>query len=151
MCCPNLFREISSCGTWKLTQKPALDNDQSTKSSGMLGPKCHVFIKSLSSRLRELCGNGRGKDCKSQKRWMTLRNSVYQAQQVGHTFELTDTVVICTGCAQNQATQNPSTEERKWMPIPTHNRETITYWFLLEIRKPDLLYSWAGPRPGVFG
>lgn len=96
-------------------------------------------------------GNGRGQDCKSQRQLMALRNSVFWAQQVRHTFELTDTVVIWTGCAQTQATQNPSTEERKWMPIPTHNRETINNWFLLETRKPDLLHSWAGPRPGGFG
>lgn len=93
-------------------------------------------------------GNGRGQDCKSQRQLMALRNSVFWAQQVRHTFELTDTVVIWTGCAQTQATQNSSTEERKWMPIPTHNRETIKNWFLLETRKPDLLHSWAGPRPG---
>lgn len=28
MCCPNLMREVSSCRTRKLTQKPALDRAQ---------------------------------------------------------------------------------------------------------------------------
>lgn len=134
MCCPNLIREVSSCHTRKLTQKPALDNDQSTKGSGVLGPKWHVFIRSLPSRLRELCGNGRGKDCKRQKWWMALRNSVFQAQQGWHTLELTDPVAACTGCAYTQAAQNPSTEERQWMPIPTRNWETINNQYLLETR-----------------
>lgn len=64
-----------------------------------------IFIKPFAG-LRDLCGGGEGKNCKSQG------NSIHQKPQRSCTRELTETVTAHTRLTQVQVTQTPALRRR---------------------------------------
>lgn len=110
-----------------INRDPQLDYAQRVRDFGVASPKQDVFIKSLPSRLRNLC-RMRQRNCKSRKWWLTPRKRC-----LPNTTELIH--VNSQGLwqdAQVQSRQNPSTQKEKWTPTPTTNHKAIYSWYLLE-------------------
>ena len=95
---------------------------------GDFNSKWEMSIKSLPSELSELmelCGGGE-KILRARGDGGLQGNRVFLTQQGCHSYEPTETVLACTGPAQVQVRQSPSTEMGKWTQAPTPNSEATS-------------------------
>ena len=96
------------------------------KSSLGLSLEWVVYITPLLSKLRDLCEREMdGKIARPRGGGQLLENRIFQKQQAGYIYELTEAMTACIRPVQTQTRQNPNMGVRGGHEIPPEAEELL--------------------------